>query len=69
MTDHAFFIRIGDFAFFQSGHIIKCLVYQGFVLFKEILRKIHPADVQAQAQLRIFCVVFLESFPEFLLIV
>ena len=63
MADHAIFVRIGNRAFFQRGHVGQRLLHARFHRGEEFVDHVHPAQVHRQTEFGKFGVIFLKPFP------
>jgi hypothetical protein len=63
MANHPVFVGVGDGAFFEGVHGDKRLVHPAGHFLEVIIRKIDPAQINRQADLRKGGVVALESLP------
>ena len=64
MTHHPVFVGIGDGTLFQLGHFGKGPLEAGLHRGEEIVREIHSAKIQSQAQAGELRIVPLEAQPE-----
>src|SRR5207245_11325165 len=64
VPDHPLFVWIRDGALFQLRHGDESLLYLGLHRREEVVWKIHPAQVQGQAEGRKFCVPLLKTPPK-----
>jgi hypothetical protein len=67
MTNHPVFVRISDGAFFEGIHGSESFGHGRGHFIEIIVRKIHAAEVDAQADGRIGRVVALEALPQVVL--
>src|SRR5207249_6318086 len=64
MTDHAFLSRIGDCSALQLSHGRKRFLNLRLHFLEEIVRKIHPADVERKIEIAAVQKILLEALPE-----
>jgi hypothetical protein len=64
MADHAFFVGIGDGAMFEIGHAGEGFLHARFHGGKKIIREVHAADVQGQAESGVMGKILLVTFPQ-----
>jgi len=64
MADPAVFVRVGDGAAFERSHFDEGLLDARLHEGEELVREPHSAEVEREAQVRVFGVVFLETAPQ-----
>ena len=64
VADHSLFVRIRNFALFQTAHRRERLVDLRPHFLEEIVRKFHPADVDRETEIVVAKKVLLKALPE-----
>lgn len=68
MANHPLFIPIGNTSPLKLSHLFKGLLHKRFHELEKIVRKIHSAEIEHHADLRVYPQVFPVSLPKLKLI-